>query len=61
MKDIGALTKDTGCVVCGKKGASMCSGCHKVAYCGKGARPPEHSAQIIEQWLLPNVDCQMSD
>jgi len=35
MKDIGSLTKDVGCVICGKAGAAKCSGCQTVSYCGK--------------------------
>ncbi|KAL1741790.1 hypothetical protein HDZ31DRAFT_44689 [Schizophyllum fasciatum] len=33
--DVGKLTSDTGCVVCGKKTTSRCTGCLAVAYCGQ--------------------------
>ncbi|KAI5835664.1 hypothetical protein K523DRAFT_260382 [Schizophyllum commune Tattone D] len=32
--DIGKLTSDTGCAVCGKRTTSRCTGCLAVAYCG---------------------------
>ncbi|KAI5121768.1 hypothetical protein M0805_009579 [Coniferiporia weirii] len=35
MKEIGSLTKDVGCAVCGEKMKSVCSGCHSVSYCSK--------------------------
>ncbi|KAH8112461.1 hypothetical protein DFH11DRAFT_493727 [Phellopilus nigrolimitatus] len=35
MKDIGSLTKDVGCIVCGAASTSKCSGCQLVSYCGK--------------------------
>ena len=34
--DIGKLTSDTGCAVCGKRTTSRCTGCLAVAYCGPG-------------------------
>ena len=30
MKDIGSLTKDSGCNVCGEKAANKCASCHLV-------------------------------
>ncbi|KAL1741784.1 hypothetical protein HDZ31DRAFT_66589 [Schizophyllum fasciatum] len=33
--DIGKLTSDTGCAVCGKKTTSRCTGCLSIAYCGQ--------------------------
>ncbi|KDQ21035.1 hypothetical protein BOTBODRAFT_142402 [Botryobasidium botryosum FD-172 SS1] len=35
MKDIGSLTKDVGCIVCGRTVVSKCSSCQTVSYCGK--------------------------
>ncbi|KAL0570765.1 hypothetical protein V5O48_011193 [Marasmius crinis-equi] len=34
QKDIGKLSNYSGCVVCGKKTVSKCSGCLSVEYCG---------------------------
>lgn len=34
--DIGKLTNDAGCAVCGKRTTSRCTGCLSVAYCGQG-------------------------
>lgn len=36
MIDIGSLSKNSGCVVCGKKATNVCAGCKYVSYCGKG-------------------------
>lgn len=33
---IGKLTKDPGCHICGKPSASRCAACHSVSYCGAG-------------------------
>lgn len=38
MKDIGSLTRSSGCIVCGQKGSNVCSGCKLVSYCCKGER-----------------------
>lgn len=35
MRDLGKLTKDPGCEVCGKKNISRCAQCLTVSYCGK--------------------------
>ena len=37
MVEIGSLAQSRGCESCGKKADLKCSGCHSVAYCGKGA------------------------
>lgn len=34
QRDVGKLTKHTGCFVCGKKTTSKCSLCLSVEYCG---------------------------
>lgn len=36
MQDIGLLTKDLGCEVCGESVAKRCSRCLSVEYCGQG-------------------------
>ncbi|PPR06757.1 hypothetical protein CVT24_013065 [Panaeolus cyanescens] len=35
MKELGELTGDTGCAVCGKRSYSRCIQCQSVTYCGK--------------------------
>ncbi|KAK1232750.1 hypothetical protein PQX77_004108 [Marasmius sp. AFHP31] len=32
--DLGRLSSDSGCVVCGEKGSKKCKGCFSVRYCG---------------------------
>ncbi|KAL1758281.1 hypothetical protein FB107DRAFT_207452 [Schizophyllum commune] len=36
--DIGKLTSDTGCAICGKKTTSRCTGCLSVSYCGQACQ-----------------------
>ncbi|KAL1661906.1 hypothetical protein GGF50DRAFT_104764 [Schizophyllum commune] len=36
--DIGKLTSDTGCAVCGNKTTSRCTGCLSIAYCGQACQ-----------------------
>ena len=38
MRDMGKLTNDSGCVLCGKTKVSRCVQCLAVSYCGKGVR-----------------------
>jgi hypothetical protein len=35
MHDLGSLTKDSGCEVCGKKNISRCAQCLAVSYCSE--------------------------
>lgn len=37
MRNLGKLTNDPGCEVCGKKNTSRCMQCMSVVYCSKGA------------------------
>jgi len=36
QKELGRLTNNTGCEICGKKNVSRCVQCLSVAYCGSG-------------------------
>ena len=36
MRDLGSLTKDLGCELCGEKNISRCAQCLAVSYCSKG-------------------------
>lgn len=36
QKDVGSLTNNTGCLVCGEAKAKNCTSCRAVQYCGPG-------------------------
>lgn len=36
MRNLGSLTKDSGCELCGKKNISRCAQCLAVSYCSRG-------------------------
>ena len=36
MRDLGSLTKDQGCQLCGKKNIRRCAQCLAVSYCSRG-------------------------
>lgn len=35
MRDLGTLTNDTGCIICGEPTSSRCAQCQSVSYCGR--------------------------
>ena len=36
MHDLGRLTRNPGCEICGKKDTSRCTGCFSTTYCSRG-------------------------
>ncbi|KLO05440.1 hypothetical protein SCHPADRAFT_946908 [Schizopora paradoxa] len=50
MREIGSLSKDVGCFICGNETASRCAGCQTVSYCGKVCQKAD--------WARHKVECK---
>lgn len=50
MRNIGSLSSDIGCAVCGKAGGNRCAACHYTSYCSKNCQKAH--------WAVHKLECK---